>query len=558
MRKLSDKIKQLEEERKQMEEQIKVLTDERDNWKIAHADIKQELTKELHRMQEDIHHLRGAVREEGELSHMDELKEGLKKECIAELKEDMIQELDTKQGNWIEVVKKNIKKEVREERAKEEVTMVQDTLEEEKLRNARRLNVRITGLPEGASPDTDAQEFCRSLGYTTMPFTRVWRAGKDVTRSRALILQMQSQEDRVAFFRKRAILRGRPESDVQELRRPNVQQPLHAENGAENQPIGAENQPQEVAIDAPQVRGILAQLGYEKLDDVIGRIELLKPRDVSVLKTQHLDLNFLLTSVGLPKWSSTKIRKQEVHKNGPVLDDVLLADPEIADGIAEEKIVQKTVRIFNVDRAVCGRVAGAIAKKYGDTGFAGQLDIKFVGSAGQSFGCFLTPGMNIRLVGEANDYVGKGMAGGEIVIVPLENVGFCPEEKAVVEGTGDHCCEYMTGGCIVVLGKVGRNVGAGMTGGLAYLLDEDNSLLPKVNKEIVRMQRVTAPGGQQQLKSLIQAHMDKTGSAKAQEVLKNWDKFLPLFWQLVPPSEEDTPEASASYEPLQEVATVST
>ncbi|MCO5563554.1 hypothetical protein L7F22_017199 [Adiantum nelumboides] len=106
MLKLSDKIKQLEEERKQMEEQIKILTDERDKWKIAHADIQQELTRELHRMQEDIHHLRGAVREEGELSHMDEFKEGLKKECIAELKEDMIQELDTKQGSWIEVVKK--------------------------------------------------------------------------------------------------------------------------------------------------------------------------------------------------------------------------------------------------------------------------------------------------------------------------------------------------------------------------------------------------------------------------------------------------------------------
>ncbi|MCO5605021.1 hypothetical protein L7F22_059197 [Adiantum nelumboides] len=210
MRKLSDKIKQLEEERKQMEEQIKVLTDERDKWKIAHANIQQEFTRELHRMQEDIHHLRGAVREEGELSHMDELKEGLKKECIAELKEDMIQELDTKQGSWIEVVKKNIKKEVREKRAKEEVTRVQNTLEEEKLRHARRLNVRITGLPEGASPDTDAQELYRSLGYTTMPFTRVWKAGKDATRSRALILQMQSQEDRVAFFRKRAILRGRP------------------------------------------------------------------------------------------------------------------------------------------------------------------------------------------------------------------------------------------------------------------------------------------------------------------------------------------------------------
>lgn len=345
---------------------------------------------------------------------------------------------------------------------------------------------------------------------------------------------------------------------------------------------------------AEEVRGILAQLGYTKLDDVIGRTELLKPRGVSVMKTQRLDLSFLLSNVGLPKLSSTKIRQQDVHKNGPVLDDVLLADPEIADAIAQEKRVQKTVRIFNVDRAVCGRVAGAIAKKYGDTGFAGQLDIKFIGSGGQSFGCFLTTGMNIRLVGEANDYVGKGMAGGELVIVPPENATFCPEEstivgntclygatggqlfvrgkagerfavrnslaEAVVEGTGDHCCEYMTGGCIIVLGKVGRNVGAGMTGGLAYLLDEDDTLRPKVNKEIVRMQRVVAPAGQQHLKGLIQAHVEKTGSGKGLEVLKNWDHFLPLFWQLVPPSEEDTPEANARYgdQQVQEVATYST
>eukprot|EP00249_Psilotum_nudum_P024065 c29078_g1_i2 orf=699-5618(+) len=332
---------------------------------------------------------------------------------------------------------------------------------------------------------------------------------------------------------------------------------------------------------AEEVRGILAQLGYTRLDDVIGRTDLLRPRDISVLKTQHLNLTYFHSSVGMPKWSSTKIRQQEVHGNGPVLDDVLLADPEISEAISKEKIVKKIIKIFNVDRAVCGRIAGVIAKKYGDTGFAGKLDIMFVGSAGQSFGCFLSHGMKIYVVGEANDYVGKGMAGGEIVISPNENISFLPEDstivgntclygatggqlfvrgkagerfavrnslaEAVVEGTGDHCCEYMTGGCVVVLGKVGRNVGAGMTGGLAYILDDDDTLLPKVNMEIVRVQRVVARAGQQQLRRLIQAHVDKTNSGKGLEVLKNWDKFLPLFWQLVPPSEEDTPEANARF-----------
>ncbi|CAO2822299.1 unnamed protein product [Amaranthus hypochondriacus] len=333
---------------------------------------------------------------------------------------------------------------------------------------------------------------------------------------------------------------------------------------------------------AEEVRGILAQLGFEKLDDIIGRTEVLKPRDISLMKTQHLDLGFILSSVGLPNLSSTAIRNQEVHTNGPVLDDRILMDPEIMDAIENEKIVNKTVQIFNVDRAVCGRIAGVIAKKYGDTGFAGQLNINFTGSAGQSFAVFLTPGMNIRLVGEANDYVGKGMAGGEVVVTPAENPGFCPEDativgntclygatggqffvrgkagerfavrnslaEAVVEGTGDHCCEYMTGGCVVVLGKVGRNVAAGMTGGLVYILDEDDTLIPKVNKEIVKIQRVTAPVGQMQLKSLIEAHVEKTGSTKGAAILKEWDKYLPLFWQLVPPSEEDTPEASAMFD----------
>ncbi|KAL6138005.1 hypothetical protein ACLB2K_063293 [Fragaria x ananassa] len=289
-----------------------------------------------------------------------------------------------------------------------------------------------------------------------------------------------------------------------------------------------------------------------------------------------------LKNVGLPKWTSTMIRNQDVHTNGPVLDDILLADPEISEAIGNEKMVHKTIKIYNVDRAVCGRIAGVVAKKYGETGFAGQLNITFTGSAGQSFGCFLTPGMNIRLVGEANDYVGKSISGGELVVTPAENTGFCPEDativgntclygatggqifvrgkagerfavrnslaQAVVEGTGDHCCEYMTGGCVVVLGKVGRNVAAGMTGGLAYFLDEDDSFIPKVNREIVKIQRVNAPVGQMQLKSLIEAHVEKTGSGKGSVILKEWDKYLPLFWQLVPPSEEDTPEACADYE----------
>lgn len=335
---------------------------------------------------------------------------------------------------------------------------------------------------------------------------------------------------------------------------------------------------------AEEVRGVLAQLGYEKLDDIIGRTNLLRPRHISLTKTQHLDLSYILSNVGVPKWSSSEIRNQAVHTNGPVLDEIILSDPEISDAIEHEKVVNKIFKIYNIDRAVCGRIAGVIAKRYGDVGFAGQLNITFTGSAGQSFACFLTPGMNIRLIGEANDYVGKGMAGGELVVTPAEGTGFIPEDativgntclygatggqvfvrgkagerfavrnslaEAVVEGTGDHCCEYMTGGCVVVLGKVGRNVAAGMTGGLAYILDEDDTFIPKVNKEIVKIQRVNAPAGQMQLKSLIEAHVEKTGSAKGATILSEWEAYLPLFWQLVPPSEEETPEACTEFEKI--------
>ncbi|MFM7580688.1 MAG: glutamate synthase subunit alpha, partial [Microcystaceae cyanobacterium] len=216
------------------------------------------------------------------------------------------------------------------------------------------------------------------------------------------------------------------------------------------------------------------------------------------------------------------------------------------------------------------RLAGAIAKRYGNNGFEGNITLNFQGAAGQSFGAFNLHGVTLHLQGEANDYVGKGMNGGEIAIVPPQGATYAPEDnviigntclygatggrlfangragerfavrnslgQAVIEGAGDHCCEYMTGGVIVVLGPVGRNVGAGMTGGLAYFLDEDNRLPEKINPEIIKLQRVTAPKGEEQLKSLIMAHVEHTGSPKGKRILANWADYLGQFWQAVPPS----------------------
>ncbi len=329
---------------------------------------------------------------------------------------------------------------------------------------------------------------------------------------------------------------------------------------------------------AEEVRSLLAKFGYRTLQEVIGRADLLKVRaDVSLTKTAALNLD-CLTKLPDVRQNRAWLKHELVHSNGPVLDDQILADPEIQQAIQTQAEVSKTLPIVNTDRTVGARLAGAIARQYGNTGFEGQITLNFTGSAGQSFGALILPGLTLNLAGEANDYVGKSMHGGEIVIHPPADAPYAAAEnviigntclygatggylfangqagerfavrnskaQAVVEGAGDHCCEYMTGGVVVVLGKTGRNVGAGMTGGLAYVLDEDGSFPTKVNGEIVKLQRVNSKVGEQQLLDLIQAHADRTGSPKAKAILANWSDYLSQFWQVVPPSEANSPEAN--------------
>ncbi len=337
---------------------------------------------------------------------------------------------------------------------------------------------------------------------------------------------------------------------------------------------------------AEEVRSLLAKLGYRNLDEIIGRSDLLGQRDVKLTKTKGLNLECL---INLPNVKSNRswLQHPSVHSNGNVLDDEILADSNMAKAITNHGIVSKEIEIINTDRSVGGRIAGAIASLYGNSGFAGEISLNFQGTAGQSFAAFNLPGMKMHLTGEANDYVGKGMHGGEIVIVPPQNASYnlannviigntClygatggtlyangragerfavrnSSAKAVIEGAGDHCCEYMTGGVIVVLGTAGRNVGAGMTGGLAYFLDEDDSFSGKVNPEIVSIQRVATPAGQQQLKEMITTHVEKTGSPKGKNILDNWDNYLGKFWQVVPPSEADSPEVTTAAKTLTSV-----
>ena len=329
---------------------------------------------------------------------------------------------------------------------------------------------------------------------------------------------------------------------------------------------------------AEEIRSILAALGYRFLDEVIGRSDLLIPRqELKLTKTKALNLDCL---VKLPdvKEERSWLNHEAVHSNGEVLDDRILADEAITSSINEHRSVTRNIKIVNTDRTVGARISGVIAKKYGNAGFKGKLNLNFKGTSGQSFGAFNLPGMILHLEGEANDYVGKGMHGGEIVIVPHKESNYKPENsvivgntclygstggvlyangragerfgvrnslgKAVVEGAGDHCCEYMTGGVIVVLGTIGRNVGAGMTGGLGYFLDEEGNFPEKVNFEIVKIQKICTEAGKFQLKGLIKSHVDRTGSQKGQIILDNWGDYVSKFWQVFPPSEANSPETN--------------
>ena len=331
---------------------------------------------------------------------------------------------------------------------------------------------------------------------------------------------------------------------------------------------------------AEEVRQILAKLGYKSLKEIIGRSDLLTKRQD--LKLVKLDLNQvdLGCLINLPDTKSDRSwleHSPTSHSNGAVLDDEILADLEVQQAIANQTDLNKTYKIVNTDRSVGARVSGAIAKKYGNSGLASHLNLEFVGAAGQSFGAFNINGVNLSVIGEANDYVGKGLNGGVISIKPSPESTFNPADnsivgntclygatggylfvngragerfgvrnsgaKAVVEGTGDHCCEYMTGGVIVVLGTTGRNVGAGMTGGIAYFLDLDDKFQERLSQEVLKVQRVSTIAGENQLRELIQSSYDYTGSPRAKEIVDNWSTYLPKFWQVVPPSEQNSPEA---------------
>jgi glutamate synthase (ferredoxin) len=317
---------------------------------------------------------------------------------------------------------------------------------------------------------------------------------------------------------------------------------------------------------AQEVREVLAGLGVRSLDEVIGRVDLLRQVKRGVAESDRVDLSSLLERLDQP---GDAIRNAEAWNGRVTTSDLnaqILADaiPALEHGQA----VELEYTIVNCDRTVGATLAGAIGSRYGDAGLPeGAISLRFTGSAGQSFGAFQARGVRTLLSGEANDYVGKGMAGGEIIVRPRAEARYAAHENtiigntvlygatggalhaagragerfavrnsgavAVVEGLGDHGCEYMTGGVVLVLGATGRNFAAGMTGGLAYVFDEEGSFPTRCNAEMVELDALEAED-EFNIRALLQRHLEVTGSQRAADLLDRWDSVRSQFVRVAP------------------------
>jgi glutamate synthase domain-containing protein 2/glutamate synthase domain-containing protein 3 len=332
---------------------------------------------------------------------------------------------------------------------------------------------------------------------------------------------------------------------------------------------------------AQDVRAILAALGVRTVEELVGRCDLLRPREIDGYpKSRLLDFSAILAQVDRQGQRPRRSTQDRNNRPGDVpLDDELIRGAAAA--LERRDPVSLTREIRNHHRTVGARLSGEIARRYGDSGLPdATIKVRLSGSAGQSFGAFLAPGVQLTLVGEANDYVGKGMHGGEIAVSPPAAATFAPHRNtivgntvlygatggalfvagragerfavrnsgaaAVVEGVGDHCCEYMTGGCIVVLGDTGRNFAAGMSHGIAYVLDEHERFPARVNRELVALERVDGEASERELKALIERHWRLTRSGRAEHILHQWTTYRSLFWKVVPhPPQVDTESPTA-------------
>ena len=330
---------------------------------------------------------------------------------------------------------------------------------------------------------------------------------------------------------------------------------------------------------AEEVRAYMSDLGFKTFNEMIGQSQYLDTnKAIEHWKTEGLDFTRLFFKP--EPWEGDLLyqnQKQE-HAIYDILDRKFIEEAQSA--LDNSQPVQIKSKINNTDRSTGAMLSGEVAKKYGHKGLADEtINIKLEGTAGQSFGAFLAKGVSLELQGEGNDYVGKGISGGRIAIYPPNNSNIIPDKNiivgntvlyggitgecyfngiagerfavrnsgatAVVEGSGDHCCEYMTGGIVVVLGKVGRNFGAGMSGGIAYILDEEDKFKKLYNSEMIELEKIENNNerdlsdnllihDKERLRNLIQNHYRYTNSPKAKTILDNFDAYLPKFIKVMP------------------------
>ncbi len=319
---------------------------------------------------------------------------------------------------------------------------------------------------------------------------------------------------------------------------------------------------------AEDVREIMASLGFRKFDELIGRVDMMETRDViDQWKAKGLDLTNILHRPDVPEGVAIRHVGSQDHGLEKALDNRLIES--CREAIENKTPIRFDCDIKNVNRTVGTMLSSRIAKKHGLLGLpTDTIQIKFTGSAGQSFGAFLSHGVSFTLEGDSNDYVGKGLSGGRIVIFPSKKATFIPEENilvgnvvlygaisgeayfrglagerfavrnsgahTVVEGIGDHGCEYMTGGRVVVLGKTGRNFAAGMSGGVAYIWDKEGDFKAHCNMEMVELFKVSEESDIKELRMLIENHLKFTNSNNAKNVLENWSKALLQFVKVYP------------------------
>jgi glutamate synthase domain-containing protein 3 len=312
----------------------------------------------------------------------------------------------------------------------------------------------------------------------------------------------------------------------------------------------------------------MAQLGFRTFDEMVGRVDMLDPRQaIEHWKAKGIDLSAMLYSPQMPSRIPRRCVLRQDHGLDQALDHTLI---ERARRAIEHRVpIEIDLPIRNVHRTVGAMLSGEIARRYGSTGLPdGTIKCHFTGSAGQSFGAFLARGVTLELEGDANDYVGKGLSGGRLIVYPPRASTFLPEENilignvalygatsgeayfngmagerfavrnsgatAVVEGLGDHGCEYMTRGVVVVLGRCGRNFAAGMNGGIAYVLDEGGDFAEKrCNMAGVDLDPLTDDDATL-LHGLISKHAEVTESPRARWILESWEQMLPKFIKVFP------------------------